>query len=168
MSLDGRLLRPEKLLGITKQGHGMRFPLAPHLEISTRAGRRYAKTGEGDEIVGVQPVEDKDLVAVLTERTAALVCKVAEINELAGPGKGVSVMKVEDGDRVVDFLVTYPSNKEAGITFETQKGRKLTLHPARYGVTGRGGKGHEMSRKDVVKEVLRAPLYIPLPEQKKE
>ena len=168
LSLDSRLLRPEKLLGITRQGLGMRFPLAPHLEISTRAGRRYAKTGEGDEIVSVQPVEDKDLVAVLTERTSALVCKVAEINELAGPGKGVSVMKVDDGDRVVDFLVTYPSNKTVGITFETQKGRKLTLHPGRYEVTGRGGKGHEMSRKDAVKEVVREPLFIPLPEQKKE
>jgi DNA gyrase subunit A len=168
LSLDTRLWRPEKLLGVTRQGQGMRFPLAPHLEISTRAGRRYAKTGEGDEIVGVQPVEDKDLVAVLTERTSALVCKVAEINELAGPGKGVSVIKVEEGDRVVDFQVAPQGNKEAGILFDTQKGRRLTLHPGKYEVTGRGGKGHEMSRKDTVKEVVRAPHFIPLPEQKKE
>jgi DNA gyrase subunit A len=168
LSLDTRLWRPEKLLGITRQGNGMRFPLAPHLEISTRAGRRYAKVGEGDEIVGVQAVEDKDLVAVLTERTAALVCKVAEINELAGPGKGVMVIKVESGDRVVDFEVAPQGNKEAGIAFETQKGRKLALHPGRYGVTSRGGKGHELSRKDAVKEVQRAPVFIPLPEQKKE
>ena len=132
------------------------------------ARRRYAKVGEGDELVGVQAVEDKDLVAVLTERTSALVCKVAEINELAGPGKGVMVIKVESGDRVVDFEVAPHGNKEAGIAFETQKGRKLALHPGRYEVTGRGGKGHEMSRKDAVKEVQRAPVFIPLPEQKKE
>ncbi|MFE8596771.1 DNA gyrase/topoisomerase IV subunit A [Archangium violaceum] len=168
LSLDTRLWRPEKLLGVTRHGMGMRFPLAPHLELSTRAGRRYAKTGEGDEIVGVQPVEDKDLVGVLTERTAALVCKVAEINELAGPGKGVTVIKVDEGDRVVDFVVAPQGNKEAGVAFETQKGRKLVLHTGRHEVTGRGGKGHEMSRKDAVKEVARAPLYIPLPEQKKE
>jgi DNA gyrase subunit A len=168
LSLDTRLWRPEKLLGVTRQGMGMRFPLAPHLELSTRAGRRYAKTGEGDEIVGVQPVEDKDLVGVLTERTAALVCKVAEINELAGPGKGVTVIKVDEGDRVVDFIVAPHGNKDAGIAFETQKGRKLTLHAGKFEVTGRGGKGHEMSRKDAVKEVARAPLYIPLPEQKKD
>ncbi|ATB37353.1 Topoisomerase IV subunit A [Cystobacter fuscus] len=168
LSLDGRLWRPEKLLGITRHGQGMRFPLAPHLEVSTRAGRRYAKTGEGDEIVGVQPVEDKDLVGVLTERTSVLVCKVAEINELAGPGKGVSVIKVESGDRVLDFIVAPPGNKDAGIGFETQKGRKLALTPGRSEVTGRGGKGHEMSRKDGVKEVLRAPLFVPLPEPKKD
>jgi DNA gyrase subunit A len=168
MSLDSRLWRPEKLLGVTRQGLGMRFPLAPHAEVSTRAGRRYAKTAEGDEIVGVQPVEDQDLVAVLTERTSALVCKVAEINELAGPGKGVTVIKLEAGDRVMDFLVAPPGDKQAGIGFETQKGRKLVLHPGRYEVTGRGGKGHEMSRKDAVKEVQFAPQFIPLPEQKKE
>jgi DNA gyrase subunit A len=166
LSLDSRLWRPEKLLGVTKLGQGMRFPLAPHLEVSTRAGRRYAKTGEGDEIVGVQPVEDKDLVGVLTERTSVLVCKVAEINELAGPGKGVSVIKVESGDRVVDFVVAPPGNKDAGIGYETQKGRKLVLTPGRQEVTGRGGKGHEMSRKDAVKEVQRAPLFVPLPEPK--
>ena len=44
--------------------------------------------------------------------------------------------------------------------------RDRVLHPGKHEVTGRGGKGHEMSRKDTVKEVQRAPLFIPLPEQK--
>lgn len=168
LSLDARLPQPEKLVGVTRHGLGMRFALAPHTEVSTRAGRRYAKTGEGDEIIGVQPVGDKDLLAVLTEKTNALVCKVAEVNELAGPGKGVTVIKVDEGDRVVDFLAASPSQKDVGLTFETNKGRKLTLTPAKYGVTGRGGKGHEMSKKDAVKEVARPVTFIPLPEQKKE
>ncbi|MBM7114728.1 DNA gyrase/topoisomerase IV subunit A [Archangium primigenium] len=165
-SLDTRLWRPEKLLAVTRQGQGMRVLMALHLEVSTRAGRRYAKTGEGDEIVGVQAVEDKDVVGVLTERTSVLVCKVGEVNELAGPGKGVSVIKLEAGDRVMDFLVSPPGNREAGLAFETGKGRSLVLHPGKHEVTGRGGKGHEMSRKDTVKEVQRAPLFIPLPEPK--
>ncbi len=168
LSLDARLTRPEKLISVTKHGLGMRFLLEPHLEVSTRAGRRYAKTGEGDEIIGVQPVGDKDLLAVLTKKTSALVCKVAEVNELAGPGKGVTVIKVDEGDAVVDFLAVPPSNKDAKLEFETQKGRKLHLSPAKYEVTGRGGKGHEMSKKDAVVEVARPITFIPLPEQKKE
>ncbi|QDE67634.1 DNA topoisomerase [Myxococcus xanthus] len=166
LSLDARLPRPQKLVGVTKQGMGMRFLLEPHLEVSTRAGRRYAKTGEGDEIIGVQPVTDKDLLAVLTEKTSALVCKVAEVNELAGPGKGVTVIKVDDNDRVVDFLAVSPAQKDAKLEFETQKGRKLHLSPAKYGLTGRGGKGHEMSKRDAVKEVARPVTFIPLPEKK--
>ncbi|MFP2958978.1 DNA topoisomerase (ATP-hydrolyzing) subunit A [Myxococcus sp. 1LA] len=166
VSLDARLPRPQKLVGVTKQGLGMRFLLEPHLEVSTRAGRRYAKTGEGDEIIGVQPVTDRDLLAVLTEKTSALVCKVAEVNELAGPGKGVTVIKVDSDDRVVDFLAVSPSQKDAKLEFETRKGRKLHLSPAKYEVTGRGGKGHEMSKRDAVKEVARAVTFIPLPEKK--
>ncbi|MCE9666670.1 DNA topoisomerase IV subunit A [Myxococcus stipitatus] len=166
LSLDARLPRPEKLVGVTKNGLGMRFLLEPHLEVSTRAGRRYAKTGEGDEIIGVQPVGEKDLLALLTQKTNALVCKVAEVNELAGPGKGVTVIKVDEGDQVVDFLAVAPNDKEAKLEFETQKGRKLSLAPSKYGVTGRGGKGHEMSKRDTVESVARPVVFIPLPEKK--
>ncbi len=166
LSLDPRLPQPQKLLAVSKHGYGMRFPLAPHTEVSTRAGRRYAKASEGDELIGVQPVGDRDLVAVLTERTAALVCKAAEINELAGPGRGVTVIKVDEGDRVVAFLTSPAGKKDASISFETGKGRSLTLSPAKYEVTGRGGKGHEMSRKDTVKDVTQGVVFVPLPEKK--
>ncbi|RKG58672.1 DNA topoisomerase IV subunit A [Corallococcus sp. AB011P] len=166
LSQDARLHQPEKLVAVTRQGLGLRFLLAPHLEVSTRAGRRYAKTGEGDEIIGTQPVGDKDLLAVLTEKTNALVCKVAEVNELAGPGKGVQVIKVDAGDKVVDFLAAPASQKDAVLEFETQKGRKLHLSPAKFSVTGRGGKGHEMSKRDTVKEVAKPVTFVPLPEKK--
>jgi DNA gyrase subunit A len=168
LSLDTRLPRPEKLLAVTKDGLGLRFALEGHTEVSTRSGRRYAKTGEGDEIIGVQRVGEKDLLAVLTEKTSALVCKVNEVNELQGPGKGVMVIKVEENDRVVEFLAVAPGTKDRAIDYETQKGRKLSLNPAKYEVTGRGGKGHEMSRKDAVKEVVRPITFIPLPEAKKD
>jgi DNA gyrase subunit A len=168
LSLDPRLRKPEKLVAVTKDGLGLRFLLEGHTEVSTRAGRRYAKTGEGDELIGVQPVGEKDLLAVLTEKTSALVCKALEVNELQGPGKGVMVIKLEESDRVVEFLTAAPGQKDKVIEFETQKGRKLSLSPAKYEVTGRGGKGHEMSRKDAVKEVARHVTFIQLPEPKKD
>jgi len=80
----------------------------------------------------------------------------------------VMVIKVEEGDRVVEFLAVPPGQKDRAIEYETQKGRKLSLNPAKYEVTGRAGKGHEMSRKDAVKEVVRPVTFIPLPEQKKD
>jgi DNA gyrase subunit A len=166
LSLDARLPRPQTLVAVSRHGLGLRFPLEGHTEVSTRSGRRYAKTGEGDELVGVKPVGERDLLAVLTERTAALVCKVAEVNELAGPGKGVSVIKVPEGDRVAAFIAASPGDKDVKLEFETDKGRSLTLTPARYEVTGRGGSGHEMSRKDRVKAVSTPVVFIPLPEKK--
>ncbi len=162
LSLDARLTIPEKLVAVSKRGFGLRFALEAHKEASTRSGRRYARPPKGDEIIGVMPVAEKDLVAVVTEKTFALVCKAAEINELAGAGKGVTVIKVAADDAVVAFLAS--TRKDAKITLETIKGRTLELSPGRYEVTSRAGKGREMSKKDKVKSVKRELNWVQLPE----
>jgi DNA gyrase subunit A len=162
---------PAQLVAVSKYGYGLRFAVAQHTEVSTRSGRRFARCAEGDEIIGVAPCTEKDLLAVVTRKTNALVCRVAEVNELAGPGRGVTVIKTAEDDEVAAFLCT--SRKDAALTLETDKGRTLTLTPVRYEVTSRGGKGREMSRKDAVKSVTR-PLEVvalpepPKPEPKKE
>jgi DNA gyrase subunit A len=166
LSLDKRLPQPEKLVAVSKKGFGLRFALAPHTEASTRAGRRYAKPASGDELIGVMPCNEKDLLAVVTKKTFALVCKVAEVNELAGPGKGVTVIKVAPDDEVAAFLCT--AKKDQAISLETSKGRTLELSPGRYEVTSRAGKGREMSKKDSVKSVVRPPLIVTLPETEKK
>jgi DNA gyrase subunit A len=166
VSLDKRLPIPEKLVAVSKKGFGLRFALAAHTEVSTRAGRRYAKPASGDELIGVMPCAEKDLLAVVTKKTFALVCKVNEVNELAGPGKGVTVIKVAADDEVAAFLCT--SKKDESIALETTKGKTLSLSPGRYEVTSRAGKGREMSKKDAVKSVVRAPLIVTLPETEKK
>ncbi len=157
LSLDPRLAIPEKLVAVSKKGFGLRFALEPHKEVSTRAGRRYARPKQGDELIGVMPCGDRDLLAVVTKRTFALVCKASEVNELAGPGKGVTVIKVHPDDEVVAFLSS--AKKDAAIALETAKGKTLSLSPGRYEVASRAGKGREMSKKDSVKAVSR-PLEI--------
>jgi DNA gyrase subunit A len=105
-------------------------------------------------------------LAVVTEHARAVVTKAGEVNELAGPGRGVTVIKVEKDDRVLAFLCT--SDKEARLELETSKGRKLVLSPARYEVSARGGRGREMARKETVKLVPMPLQWTPLPEEKKE
>ncbi|MBX5482200.1 MAG: DNA topoisomerase IV subunit A [Myxococcaceae bacterium] len=162
LSLDKRLPVPEKLIAVSAKGYGLRFALAPHTEVSTRAGRRYARPAEGDELVGVQPVGDKDRLVVVTRKTCALVCPASEVNELSGPGRGVTVIKVAPDDAVVAFLAT--SDKKRVIPLETQKGRRLEISVGMYEVTSRGGKGREMSKKDTIKSVLAGPEWMKLPE----
>ena len=82
-------------VAVSKNGFGLRFNLDAHRELSTRAGRRFAKPAEGDEIVGVALAGDKDVVCVVTSDARALLCKVGEIPELANPGRGVTVIKAE-------------------------------------------------------------------------
>jgi DNA gyrase subunit A len=166
LSLDSRLPRPELMIGVSRRGYGLRFPLAAHTEASTRSGRRYARRGEGDELVGVVPAGPKDLLAVVTEHARALVTRASEVNELAGPGRGVTVIKVEKEDRVIGFLCT--SDRQAMLELETSKGRKLALSPAKYEVSSRGGRGREMAKRETVKLVATPVQWTPLPGEKEE
>ena len=54
---------------------------------------------------------------------------------------------------------------DAVLEVETTKGRKLTLTPNRYEVTARGGRGHEMVKRDRLKLAALPILWTPLPEQ---
>jgi DNA gyrase subunit A len=152
------------MVAVSARGYGLRFALAPHREASTRAGRRYARPGKEDEIVGVAPAGPRDLLAVVTEKARALVCKVGEVNELSGPGRGVTVIKVEKEDRVLAFLCT--ARKDAELQLETSKGRKLALSPGKYELSTRGGRGREMAKRETVKLVATPLVFIPLPEKK--
>ena len=80
-------------VAVSKGGFGLRFNLDPHRELSTRAGRRFAKLGDGDEIVGVALAGDKDVLCVVTSDARALLCKADELPDLANPGRGVTVIK---------------------------------------------------------------------------
>jgi len=164
LSLDKRLARPEKLLALSRAGYGLRFALAPHTEVSTRAGRRFSRPAKDDELIGVVPVEEKDFLAVVTEDAYALVTKAKEVNELAGAGRGVRVIKVQADDKVVGFLCT--ADRKAELPLETAKGRKLELTVRQP--SSRGGKGRQLVRKDTVKALPRGPVVQSLPAEEKK
>jgi DNA gyrase subunit A len=141
-----------KALGVTKRGYGFRFDLDTHREFSTRAGRKYARVGEGDELVGVLPVAAKDVLCIVTANAKALLCKAEEAPELANPGRGVTMIKVADDDAVLGFGLGGPKVDDV-IIAETESGKKLPVGPGRYSVTGRGGKGHALAKRMKISSV---------------
>jgi DNA gyrase subunit A len=150
-------------LAVSKGGFGLRFNLDPHRELSTRAGRRFAKLGEGDEVVGVAVVRPSSVVTVVTAEARALVCAASELPELANPGRGVVLMKVAETDAVLGFAVGPRGDKEA-LTVETDAGKRLTLGPGRYEITKRGGSGHTLGRKlRIVRVIPPEPMVAPAP-----
>jgi DNA gyrase subunit A len=158
MPLSEKAQKPGMLaLAVTKGGYGLRFSLDPHREPSTRAGRRFAKVGEGDEIVGVQAAPAKALLAVVTARGHALLCAAEEVSELAGPGRGVTVIKVEDEDEVAGFGVG-PRDRETIVVAETESGKKIDFGPGDYEVTSRGGKGRQIAKRT---RIVRVSLAEP-------
>jgi DNA gyrase subunit A len=135
-----------KAVSVTKRGYGFRFDLAPHREYSTRSGRKYARVAEGDEVVGVLPSAPKDVLCIVTADARALLCKADEAPELANPGRGVTMIKVDDDDAVLGFGLGGPKENDVVIA-ETESGKKLPVGPGRYHVSGRGGKGHQLAKR---------------------
>jgi DNA gyrase subunit A len=166
LSLDPRLLRPEKMIALSRRGYGLRFALALHSELSTRSGRRFSKPAKDDEILGVVPVGDRDRLALVTEKSHWLVIKANEVKELAGPGRGVTVIKVGADDRVVAFISTAAT--KAAVPLESSKGRKLELAPFGHELGKRGGHGRQMVKREKVKPVSTGPVVLALPEAPKE
>ena len=139
-------------IALTRKGFGFRFALDPHRELSTRAGRRFAKLAEGDEVVGVLPVAAGDILCIVTCEARALVCKADEAVELANPGRGVIMIKVDDSDDVVGFALGGRKDEEVLIA-ELESGKKVPVGPGRYHITARGGRGHALARKAKVVRV---------------
>ena len=133
-------------VAVTSDGYSLRFSLQAFLEPSTRAGRRFARPAAGVEVVGVAVVRGTETIIAATERARAMLCPVGDINYLAGPGKGVILIKLrKDGDgadRVLGFVAS--TGDRDLLTVETSRGALQTVSTAKYEVTARGGRGREL------------------------
>jgi DNA gyrase/topoisomerase IV subunit A len=179
MSLDPRALRPGPArplkegadpaaagaihaLAVTSDGYALRFSLDPFVEVSTRAGRRYARPAEGAEVVGVELVRGTEIVIVATAQARGLLAKATEVNYLSGPGKGVILIKLTpDEDRVLGFIAS--KGERDLLTVETTRGGEQTISTAKYEVTGRGGKGRELLQRGGFARIVFQPPDAPAP-----
>ncbi len=158
MTLDARAMVPPTLLAVTRHGFGLRFASAPHHEVTTRAGRRYAKPGDGDEVLGVVACNDGDTVVCATRQAYVLKCKADEVAKLEGPGRGVTIIKTDDEDEVIGFISGVKSDV---LELTTEKGGKsFEEHADPKDAKGRGGKGHQIIKRTTVQVVVRKPVTI--------
>ena len=158
LSLDPRQKPAEEnLVAISKNGFGLRFQLLPHLEVSTRAGRRFARVADGDEIVGVRPAPPHGTLALATLEGHQLVIDVDEVNILANPGRGITVVKLgSDDDRVVGFSV------DEDLVVESEKGKQETVKALKKNRAPRATRGEVIwTRKDRVAKIIPAPVTVP-------
>jgi DNA gyrase subunit A len=153
------------IVAVTKQGMSMRGSLRPHREPSTRAGRRFMRLETGDEIVfvGLQPARSN--IACVSSAGRALICDTDEVALLAGAGKGVRLIKLEEGDLVVGAQLLV--SKHDTLVAEKESGTELKVSLDKYKPVSRGGKGHALfQRGSVSKIVLPQPEVPTLPEGK--
>ncbi|MEP7304746.1 MAG: DNA topoisomerase IV subunit A [Acidobacteriota bacterium] len=152
---------PVHAVAVTSDGYSLRFGLQPFVEPSTRTGRRFARPTEGAEIVGVARVTGDEIVIAATAEGRGLLCKLADINFLSGPGKGVILIKLSDSDRVIGFIAS--SGDRDLLTVETTRGAEQTISTGKYEVTGRGGKGRELLQRGQFTRIVRPVPEAPAP-----
>jgi DNA gyrase subunit A len=130
-------------LAASSDGYALRFSFEPFLEPSTRAGRRFARVADAQEIVGVSRITGSEIAIAATRQARAMLCKVSEVNFLGGPGRGVILIKLQkEDDRLLGFIAS--TGDRDLLLVETSRGAEQTISTAKYEITGRGGKGREL------------------------
>lgn len=157
---DAETAPPRHAFAVTSDGYALRFSLAPYAEISTRAGRRFARPASGAEVVDVLVVTGTETAIAATRRARAMLCPVEEVNFLAGPGKGVILIKIDPAaDRVLGVIAS--KGDRDLMTVETSRGAEQTISTTKYDVTSRGGKGRELLQRGSFTRVVRPAPEIP-------
>jgi DNA gyrase subunit A len=153
---------PLHAVAVTSDGFSLRFGLHQLVEASTRTGRRYARPADGAEVVGVALAVGRETMIAVTRQARAMICPVEDINYLAGPGKGVTLIKIDPArDRVLGFVVS--TGDRDLLVVETSRGAQQTVSTAKYEVTGRGGRGRELLQRGQFTRVVAPPVDAPAP-----
>jgi DNA gyrase subunit A len=150
---------PVHAVAVSSDGFSLRFSLESFVDASTRAGRRYARPAKGSEILDVAKVTGQEILIAATTEGRGLLCKADEVNFLAGPGKGVILIKLAKDDRVLGFIAS--SGDRDLLTVETSRGAEQTISTGKYEVTSRGGKGRELLQRGQFTRILRPLPALP-------
>ncbi len=131
---------------VSADGFGFRFPLS-NLTETTRSGRKIMNLKNDDRMIGFAAVTHSH-VFLATEKGKAVVIATEQITQLAGPGKGVTLMK-PGGSAVVGFKFVSLKDKIT-VVFDSGNDKQITVKSVR--LCNRGGQGVIISkRKAIVK-----------------
>jgi DNA gyrase subunit A len=148
-------------MAASSDGYALCFGLRPFADPSTRSGRRFARPAEGQHIVGVEKVHGDETIIAVSRARRALLCSVEEINYLTGPGKGVILMKLGEGDALIGIKAA-SSNQDA-IRVKTSSGGEQRVGTGKYETSARGGRGREIIKRGSLTEVVAEPPRAPPP-----
>ena len=127
---------------MTSDGFAMRFGLDGFREVSTKAGRRYARPADGAEVTLATVVTGGDeTIIAASQGRRVLLCRADEINFLSGPGKGVTLIKLSDGDKLVAAIVA--DERPGHADGQDQHGRRAA---AEHGPVQGHGSGRQRPR----------------------
>jgi DNA gyrase subunit A len=146
-------------VAVTKSGMSLRFSLRAHRDPSTRSGRKYARLDEGDEVIYVGMCGLEAKVACASAAGRALICEAEEIALLAGPGKGVHLVKLDADDYLVGARVLV--NPDDALVVERESGSELSISLRKHELAARATRGFTLFKRGALKRSLVPPPALP-------
>jgi DNA gyrase subunit A len=122
---------------ITRLGRGFRFEYAILREPTKRIGRRLVNLESEDEVMAVKP-EDGELVAVAIDSGNLLVFAADQVPILAGPGRGVRMMKVPSGSQIIAMELVNPGDF---LEIRPKRGKEKRMQVKNIPTRNRAGSG---------------------------
>ena len=150
-------------IAVSTAGMGVRFDLGPFQEPSTRLGRKFMKLRDQEEVVSVETLDPSaatPVLAVASQRGRVLLCNAGEVGVLSGPGRGVTVIKLDPTDRVLAMRLLF--KKQDQLVVLKQDGGPLTITARKYQPVSRGGKGHALFKRGTLKGAEALPVELPV------
>lgn len=139
------------LLVVTAFGQVLKVSLSGYRTASTVKGRQYARLNDGDEVLAVFLLTDQKSLILASREGHVLHFALEEIPVLAGVGKGVVGIKLDDDDRCVGAAVI--RNQNDALVMETSGGKTMEFFGSREQAS-RAGKGFKaVSRTEFTKQI---------------
>ncbi len=90
-----------------------------------KAGKQYITLDDGDTLLPPMPFDDATpaFLAALSQEGRLLLFTRDEVKELAGGGKGVQILSLDDKDRLIDL--TFTTGHEIRITGKSPRGKDV-------------------------------------------
>ncbi len=145
------------MLVATSAGNVLRTPLTAFRAESTKAGRRFVKLDDGDKVVMVKLVGEETGVMLATSGGHLIHFAVDEVTALAGIGKGVVGIKLDDDVCVGGMLV---GGRFDRIVVETESGKNQDFGPGAIKLQKRAGKGDKPGVRTRFTRVVPSPIEL--------
>ncbi|MGH6609015.1 MAG: DNA gyrase C-terminal beta-propeller domain-containing protein, partial [Burkholderiaceae bacterium] len=152
----------QPVLLATSNGFGFAATLGDMLS-RQRAGKQFINVDAGDEPLQPQLVDAANdrLIACLSERGRVLIFDATEIKALSGGGRGVTLIDLDEGEKM---LAAVPISK-SGVVLKATKGsagKPAEVHLA--GAALESQRGHRARKGKLVDSKLKPPFSLLRPD----
>jgi len=146
------------LLVAASSGNVLRTPLSAFRLESTKVGRRFAKVDESDKIVMVQLVGEQTSVMLASRGGHIIQFSVDDVNILAGAGRGVKGIDLDDGDSCVGGVLV--GGRFDKLVVETESGKTQEFGRVAIKLQNRGGQGAKPGARTKFTTVLPSQIEL--------